>query len=117
MLYLSQMKEVVAEMSNWSRENFSVVLRGREPLLAEEQKMLNAFKSIVSIVKDVVSPSLSEDQVAEVLAEVIAKNPEWVARQIERYRSAFSVVPPAEVAPPAEVPAEEEVEEVEEEGE
>ena len=115
--YLSQMKEIVAEMSNWSRENFSVVLRGREPLLAEEQKVLNAFRAVVNIVKDVISPSLSEDQVAEILAEVIAKNPEWIARQIERYRSVFSVVPPVEVAPPAEVPAEEEAEEEEGEGE
>jgi hypothetical protein len=99
--YLSEMKGVLKDISDWSRENLTTILQGRDVVLGEETKAMKALKEMVDSVKALVEPSLTEEQITELLAEVIARYPEWVAQQIERHRAAFTGVPSA-VAPPAE---------------
>ena len=91
---LNSIKTVIEDVTSWAESNIKMVTRSRTAVVESETELFTKFKALAETVRAITTPSLTDEQIAEILQDVIARNPEWVRTQLERYKVALGTVTP-----------------------
>ncbi len=91
---LNSIKTVIEDVTSWAESNIKTVTKSRTAVVESETELFTKFKALAETVRAITTPSLTDEQIAEILQDVIARNPEWVRTQLERYKVALGTVTP-----------------------
>lgn len=91
--HLNNLKAVIQQTSTWYKENLNSIMSVRMEALDKEAAVMGKLKVLIDTVKSMTEMPLTEEQIFEILTDAIAKNPEWVRSQLERYRRLASAAP------------------------